>query len=198
MSDFDLNPRSQPAASTRLAIQGFFLQAGYHNPSVNGQSAQRGTIYIEIAGPGSPIIGAWQKLDDHFSTNWIPFGTGGGFSMVVQDETNPVKTNPTFMNFTGAGVTASLNGTGVDVTIPGGGGAATWYLDPFTLPPASLGVTLSQAAPIANSVIVALEGAGPLLSGIDFTIVGNAITWSIALAALIAAGGKRVVVNYQA
>jgi hypothetical protein len=41
----------------------------------------------------------------------------------IQDDSNPVISSPTFINFTGSGVSASVNGAGVDVYIPGDGGA---------------------------------------------------------------------------
>lgn len=42
----------------------------------------------------------------------------------LQDETSPVQADPTFINFVGAGVTATASGTGVNVTIPGSSGTA--------------------------------------------------------------------------
>jgi len=40
----------------------------------------------------------------------------------IQDDSDPVISSPTFINFTGSGVSASVNGAGVDVYIPGDGG----------------------------------------------------------------------------
>lgn len=44
-------------------------------------------------------------------------GGGSGFTMAVQDHTTPVATDPTFLNFTGPGVSAAASGGGADITI---------------------------------------------------------------------------------
>jgi hypothetical protein len=66
-------------------------------------------------------------------------GGGGGTPLTVKDESVNVSTNTTTLNFTGAGVTASLTSPGVvDVNIPSGGGGG--------------GVTaVTGSAPIASS-----------------------------------------------
>jgi hypothetical protein len=58
-------------------------------------------------------------------------GTGG--SVEVQDEGVVIDSTPDFINFTGNGVVATVNGLGVDVEIDGilnidGGSAASVYL----------------------------------------------------------------------
>jgi hypothetical protein len=47
------------------------------------------------------------------------------YTTEVQDEGAAEVTDPTFFNFIGAGVTAAINGAGVDITIPGGGAFTT-------------------------------------------------------------------------
>jgi hypothetical protein len=66
-------------------------------------------------------------------------GGGGGTPLTVQDESVNVSTNTATLNFTGAGVTASLTSPGVvEVNIPSGGGGG--------------GVTsVTGSAPIASS-----------------------------------------------
>jgi hypothetical protein len=73
-------------------------------------------------------------------------GGGGGTPLITKEEGTNVSTNTTTLNFTGAGVTASLTSPGVvEVNVPGGGGG---------------GVTsVSGTAPIASS-----GGATPAIS----------------------------------
>jgi hypothetical protein len=74
-------------------------------------------------------------------------GGGGGTPLITKEEGTNVSTNTTTLNFTGAGVTASLTSPGVvEVNVPGGGGGG--------------GVTsVSGTAPIASS-----GGATPAIS----------------------------------
>jgi hypothetical protein len=69
----------------------------------------------------------------------VAIGGGGGTPLRTQDEGTNVSTNTTTLNFTGAGVTASLTSPGVvQVNVPGGGGGG--------------GVTsVTGSAPIASS-----------------------------------------------
>jgi hypothetical protein len=69
----------------------------------------------------------------------VAIGGGGGTPLRTQDEGTNVSTNTTTLNFTGAGVTASLTSPGVvEVNVPGGGGGG--------------GVTsVTGTAPIASS-----------------------------------------------
>jgi hypothetical protein len=77
----------------------------------------------------------------------VAIGGGGGTPLITKDEGTNVSTNTTTLNFTGAGVTASLTSPGVvEVNVPGGGGGG--------------GVTsVSGTAPIASS-----GGATPAIS----------------------------------
>jgi hypothetical protein len=60
-------------------------------------------------------------------------GGGGGTPLTVKDEGTNVSTNTATLNFTGAGVTASLTSPGVvEVNIPSGGGGGTLIALPFT------------------------------------------------------------------
>lgn len=87
----------------------------------------------EVAVDGVTIIGNGTPSDP-----LIAVGGGGGTPLTVKDEGTNVSTNTTTLNFTGAGVTASLTSPGiVEVNIPSGGGG---------------GVTsVSGVAPIASS-----------------------------------------------
>lgn len=55
----------------------------------------------------------------------VAIGGGGGTPLTTQEEGSNVSTNTTTLNFTGAGVTASLTSPGVvEVNVPGGGGGS--------------------------------------------------------------------------
>jgi hypothetical protein len=87
----------------------------------------------EVAVDGVTIIGNGTPSDP-----LVAVGGGGGTPLRTQDEGTNVSTNTTTLNFTGAGVTASLTSPGiVQVNIPSGGGG---------------GVTsVTGTAPIASS-----------------------------------------------
>lgn len=53
--------------------------------------------------------------------NSSSLGTGTPISLDIQDDGALVLSNPTILNFTGSGVSASADGTTVDIYIPGGG-----------------------------------------------------------------------------
>jgi hypothetical protein len=56
----------------------------------------------------------------------VAIGGGGGTPLTTQEEGSNVSTNTTTLNFTGAGVTASLTSPGVvEVNVPGGGGVTS-------------------------------------------------------------------------
>jgi hypothetical protein len=87
----------------------------------------------EVAVDGVTIIGNGTAEDPLSAV-----GGGGGTPLITKEEGTNVSTNTTTLNFTGAGVTASLTSPGVvEVNVPGGGGG---------------GVTsVSGTAPIASS-----------------------------------------------
>jgi hypothetical protein len=95
----------------------------------------------EVAVDGVTITGNGTAEDP-----LVAIGGGGGTPLITKDEGSNVSTNTTTLNFTGAGVTASLTSPGVvEVNVPGGGGG---------------GVTsVSGTAPIASS-----GGATPAIS----------------------------------
>ena len=95
----------------------------------------------EVAVDGVTIIGNGTAEDPLSAV-----GGGGGTPLITKEEGTNVSTNTTTLNFTGAGVTASLTSPGVvEVNVPGGGGG---------------GVTsVSGTAPIASS-----GGATPAIS----------------------------------
>jgi hypothetical protein len=69
---------------------------------------------VTITGNGTP------------SDPLVAIGGGGGTPLRTQDEGSNVSTNTTTLNFTGAGVTASLTSPGVvEVNVPGGGGVTS-------------------------------------------------------------------------
>ena len=96
----------------------------------------------EVAVDGVTITGNGTEADP-----LVAIGGGGGTPLRTQDEGSNVSTNTTTLNFTGAGVTATLTSPGVvEVNIPSGGGGS--------------GVTsVTGTAPIASS-----GGATPAIS----------------------------------
>jgi hypothetical protein len=73
----------------------------------------------EVAVDGVTITGNGTPADP-----LVAIGGGGGTPLVTKDEGTNVSTNTTTLNFTGAGVTASLTSPGVvEVNVPGGSGA---------------------------------------------------------------------------
>jgi hypothetical protein len=96
----------------------------------------------EVAVDGVTITGNGTAEDP-----LMAIGGGGGTPLITKEEGTNVSTNTTTLNFTGAGVTASLTSPGVvEVNVPGGGGGG--------------GVTsVSGTAPIASS-----GGATPAIS----------------------------------
>ena len=87
----------------------------------------------EVAVDGVTITGNGTTADP-----LVAIGGGGGTPLITKNEGTNVSTNTTTLNFTGAGVTASLTSPGVvEVNVPGGGGS---------------GVTsVTGTAPIASS-----------------------------------------------
>jgi hypothetical protein len=74
----------------------------------------------EVAVDGVTITGNGTPADP-----LVAIGGGGGTPLRTQDEGTNVSTNTTTLNFTGAGVTASLTSPGVvEVNVPGGGGGS--------------------------------------------------------------------------
>jgi hypothetical protein len=75
----------------------------------------------EVAVDGVTITGNGTPADP-----LVAIGGGGGTPLRTQDEGSNVSTNTTTLNFTGAGVTASLTSPGVvEVNVPGGGGVTS-------------------------------------------------------------------------
>jgi YVTN family beta-propeller protein len=83
----------------------------------------------EVAVDGVTITGNGTEADP-----LTAIGGGGGTPLTVKEEGTNVSTNTTTLNFTGAGVTASLTSPGVvEVNVPGGGGGGGELLAlPFT------------------------------------------------------------------
>jgi hypothetical protein len=94
---------------------------------------------ITITGDGTP------------ANPLVAVGGGGGTPLITKEEGTNVSTNTTTLNFTGAGVTASLTSPGVvEVNVPGGGGGGVTSVS-GTAPIASTGgatpaISISQAS----------------------------------------------------
>ena len=75
----------------------------------------------EVAVDGVTITGNGTAEDP-----LVAVGGGGGTPLITKNEGTNVSTNTTTLNFTGAGVTASLTSPGVvEVNVPGGGGVTS-------------------------------------------------------------------------
>jgi hypothetical protein len=100
----------------------------------------------EVAVDGVTITGNGTEADP-----LTAIGGGGGTPLTVKEEGTNVSTNTTTLNFTGAGVTASLTSPGVvQVNVPGGGGGGGVTSVTGTAPIASSGgatpdISISQA-----------------------------------------------------
>jgi hypothetical protein len=188
------------AYNSFFMLDNHLVQGGAYDPSVAnsvnplGTEGKAGSLFVQVGiiGSVSPFA-VWQKQDDGISLNWSLFAGGGGFSMQVKEEGVSFVSNPTFLNFVGAGVTATLNGLGADITIPGGGGGAgTPERETFilTAPQIAGGVTLAFAPSSTNNVIANLQGAGLLTFGAiyDYQVVGTLLTFNVALQPLMVVG----------
>jgi hypothetical protein len=100
----------------------------------------------EVAVDGVTITGNGTEADP-----LTAIGGGGGTPLTVKEEGTNVSTNTTTLNFTGAGVTASLTSPGVvEVNVPGGGGGGGVTSVTGTAPISSSGgatpdISISQA-----------------------------------------------------
>jgi len=79
---------------------------------------QHAFVIIQNSDLSRPLIVTWPVLLSIIKAN-IDAGTGTSFS--VNDEGIIIQNDPTFLNFTGAGVTVTQSTTGVEISIPGGG-----------------------------------------------------------------------------
>lgn len=59
-------------------------------------------------------------------TSWVDLTVGGASALSILDEGSLQTATPSAINFIGAGVTATHTGDAVTVTIPGGGGGASF------------------------------------------------------------------------
>ena len=103
-------------------------------------------------------------------------GGGGGTPLTVKNEGTNVSTNTTTLNFTGAGVTASLTSPGVvEVNIPsGGGGGGTLLALPFTTD--HLSATGNAYA--INDVVYYLGNVYRCIANNDSILPTNATYWT--------------------
>jgi len=141
------------------------LQTGSHDPQAINTPGFPGMLFLRVPVNGVPAAqaGLYMKvLTEGADTNWELL-SGGGLSIDIQDEGVLVVANPTFINFTGAGVAATPNGLGVDVTIPGGSG--------FTMDVQDEGVAV-QTDPTFMNFIGAGVTAAANGAGVDITIPG--------------------------
>jgi hypothetical protein len=107
-------------------------------------------VYVD----GVTIIGNGTEADP-----LVAIGGGGGTPLTTQDEGVNVSTNTTKLNFTGAGVTASLISAGVvEVNVAGGGGGGGVTSVTGTAPIASSGgatpdISISQAGAASDGYL---------------------------------------------
>jgi len=136
----------------------------------------------EVAVDGVTITGNGTPADP-----LVAIGGGGGTPLRTQDEGVNVSTNTTTLNFTGAGVTASLTSPGVvEVNVPGGGGGGGITAVTGTAPIASSGgatpdISISQADATTDGYLSSADWAtfdgkqDTLTAGTGISITGVTI-----------------------
>jgi hypothetical protein len=115
----------------------------------------------------------------------VAIGGGGGTPLRTQNEGTNVSTNTTTLNFTGAGVTASLTSPGVvEVNVPGGGGVTSVT---GTAPIASSGgatpdISITQADSTTDGYLSSTDWntfdgkQDALTAGTAIDLTGNVVT----------------------
>lgn len=136
----------------------------------------------EVAVDGVTIGGNGTEADPLYA-----IGGGGGGSLIVKDEGTNVSTNTTTLNFTGAGVTASLTSPGVvEVNIPSGGGGGVTAVT-GSAPIASSGgatpdISITQATTVSDGYLSATDfntfdgKQDALTAGTGIDLTGNIVT----------------------
>lgn len=136
----------------------------------------------EVAVDGVTITGNGTPADP-----LVAIGGGGGTPLRTQDEGVNVSTNTTTLNFTGAGVTASLTSPGVvEVNVPGGGGGGGVTSVTGTAPIASSGgatpdISITQADATTDGYLSSADWAtfdgkqDQLTAGTGISITGVTI-----------------------
>ena len=137
----------------------------------------------EVAVDGVTIGGNGTEADPLYA-----IGGGGGGSLIVKDEGTNVSTNTTTLNFTGAGVTASLTSPGVvEVNIPSGGGGGGVTAVTGSAPIASSGgatpdISITQATTVSDGYLSATDfntfdgKQDTLTAGTGIDLTGNIVT----------------------
>ena len=117
----------------------------------------------------------------------VAIGGGGGTPLRTQEEGADVSTNTTTLNFTGAGVTASLTSPGVvEVNVPGGGGGTITAVT-GTAPIASSGgttpdISITQADTTTDGYLSSTDWntfdgkQDALTAGTGIDLTGNIVT----------------------
>jgi len=105
----------------------------------------------------------------------VAIGGGGGTPLRTQEEGTNVSTNTTTLNFTGAGVTASLTSPGVvEVNVPGGGGGGTLVALPFSTDH----LTATGNAYAINDVVYYSGNVYRCIASNDSILPTNATYWT--------------------
>ena len=125
----------------------------------------------EVAVDGVTITGNGTPADP-----LVAIGGGGGTPLTTQDEGSNVSTNTTTLNFTGAGVTASLTSPGVvEVNVPGGGGGGGTLL---ALPFSTDHLSATGNAYAINDVVYYLGNVYRCIASNDSILPTNATYWT--------------------
>jgi hypothetical protein len=138
----------------------------------------------EVAVDGVTIGGNGTEADPLYAIG----GGGGGTPLTVKDDGTNVSTNTTTLNFTGAGVTASLTSPGVvEVNIPSGGGGGGVTSVTGSAPIASSGgatpdISITQATTVSDGYLSATDfntfdgKQDALTAGTGIDLTGNIVT----------------------
>src|SRR5262245_25528073 len=114
------------------------------------------------------------------ATNFTIAATAPGHTIADEGSSLPART---VLNFTGAGVTASDDGTRTNITITGGGGAGTGTITSIDVSGGTTGLTFS-GGPVTTAGTITMAGTLAIANG------GTGAT--SASAALSALGGQPV------
>ena len=125
----------------------------------------------EVAVDGVTITGNGTPADP-----LVAIGGGGGTPLTTQEEGSNVSTNTTTLNFTGAGVTASLTSPGVvEVNVPGGGGGGGTLL---ALPFSTDHLSATGNAYAINDVVYYLGNVYRCIASNDSILPTNTLYWT--------------------
>ena len=98
---------------------GHFISVNLHSRATEEEVYQYITDIIQA---GDNVTLTEDDANNEFTIASADPGTGGGTDLAVQDDGTEIDDAPEHVNFTGDGVTVTVDGDGVEVAVPGGTG----------------------------------------------------------------------------